>query len=546
MATMATRFLDSNVQLTITSYLITMIFCLYALFYLVTKIRPSQFRTMFAISQAMTILWVFFALSERVMPSFTEIYFNVRCALICINFIAPLWLITILFYTERLPRKNYWLIPAIMAVPLALCVPLVSPPSAEISKLYIKEITFDEQARHLVEFWGPFEAATGIAALCCTFVIFYFLYSWFQKHYSIKLIEKTAMLLALCLPIALHYFDYFNNASYDVTPLAFSILGVVTIYLAEKRQFFNAVPSLVWNIFNETKESMAVLSPDGSVNLNKTFIEVFGACEDDFTAFAEDLLPGLSTYFQEPQDVSGLETERGGIYYEISISSVLDRKRKVLGKLVTINDVSEAKKLALAKERVRIASVMHDNIGNRLVASINNLNLALMKPALEEARPLLDLAATSTASSLMMLRRTVEGLSPVNFRETRLVPLLESVINRISASGVCADLQISGDIETLPAPLKEFIYNSCQEALTNSVVHGRAENINVDLKYTAGLLIMDVTDNGRGCEKVFKNNGLTTMESRAKALGGTIRFGPGLSGGFGIYVEIPNKGDEQG
>ncbi|MCL1808192.1 MAG: histidine kinase [Clostridiales bacterium] len=536
--------MDSHVQLTVVTYLISMLFCLYALFYLVTKIRPSHFRTMFAITQIVTLFWLFFALNEKILPTFPEILFNVRCSLICINFVASLWLITILFYTERLPRQNYWLIPAILAVPSILCIPLLTPPSSEVFKLYIKEIYLDPP-RVLHELWGPFEKATGLAALCCTLVIFFFLFSWFQKNYSIRRIEKTAMLIALCLPITLHYYDSFNGVSYDVTPLAFSLMGIVTIYLAEKRQFFNALPSLIWNIFNETKESMAVLDADGSVNLNKTFIDVFGFRESDFMAFVDSLHPELSLYFREQRNIAGLEIEKDGFFYEISISNMLDRRKKVLGQLMTINDVSEAKKLALAKERARIASVMHDNMGNRLVASINNLNLALLKPNLEEAKPLLDLVATSTASSLMMLRKTVEGLAPVDFCETHLVPLLESVINRISASGVITDLQISGDIEKLHATLKEFVYNSCQEALTNSVIHGRAENIVVKLG-CSDVLTMDIVDNGRGCEKIQKNNGLAAMESRAVSLGGKIRFGSPSSGGFGIHAEVPAKGDGQG
>ena len=538
---MVVRYLDSHIQLVVTSYLITMLFCLFALFYLVTKSRRSQLRTSFAMAQIVTIMWLLFALRERVSPGFAEILFNIRASLICINFTAPLWLITILFYTERLHKKNYWLIPTILALPLALSVPMLFPATSDIFRLYIKEIFMDEQARILYEIWGPLEMATSIYALCCTFLVFCSLLSHFRKNSLIKPLEKTAALLALWSPIGIHYFDYIGNMPFDLTPLAFSLWGAVIIYLSFHRQFFNAVPSLVWNIFNVTKESMAVLGADGSVNVNKNFAAVFGDREADFLDFAEELSAGLSLCIQEKRDIAGFEAEKNGVHYEVSIKNVPDRRKKFLGQLITITDVSETRQLTVARERVRIASVLHDNMGNSLIASINNLHLASLQPTLEETRPYMDMAATSTAASLMTLRKIVEGLSPVNFQETGLIPLIESVINRISASGVYAGLQISGDAEKLPVCLKEFIYNTCQEALTNSVIHGKAENIVIKLECGESMIKLDIVDDGRGCEKISKNNGLTTMERRAKALGGKIRFGSPSFGGFGIYAEIPIK-----
>jgi signal transduction histidine kinase len=416
---------------------------------------------------------------------------------------------------------------------------MLFPVSSGIFKLYIKEIYMDEQLRILYESWGPFEQATSFYATCCILTISLLLIKHFRNTKSVKLHETMAALLALASPIGVHFFGLFIKAPFDLTPLAFSLWGLVTIYLSYHRHFFNVLPSLVWNLFDVTRESMVVLGADGSVNANKMFSAVFGSRSNDFLNFAEELSTGLSEYIQQKQAISGLGAEKNGVYYEISVKNVFGRKNNVLGQVVTINDVSETKQLTLEKERARIASGLHDSMGNRLIASINNLNLAYIMCTHEESRTYIDNAATSVVASLMTLRQIVEGLSPVDFNEVKLVPMIESVINRISASGISAVIQASDNLEELPNCMKEFIYNACQEALTNSVIHGKAESIIIKLEYASGILSLDIVDDGRGCETVSKNNGLTAMECRAQDLGGKIRFDSSSGVGFGIYAEIP-------
>ena len=220
-------------------------------------------------------------------------------------------------------------------------------------------------------------------------------------------------------------------------------------------------------------------------------------------------------------------------------------KSETVNQHITISDITEAQQLALAKERARIASDLHDNMGNRLISSINNLNLALIQPTLETARPFIDAAASSARASLMALRKIVEGLSPVNFDEAELIPLINSVIDRVSAAGIRADLRICGDMEKLSAQQKEFIYNACQEALMNAVIHGKADGVYIKLSRAANFLNVDIVDNGLGCAKIVKNRGLAAMEERVKTLGGTIRFASPSVGGFGIYAEIPAKAGEE-
>ena len=117
--------------------------------------------------------------------------------------------------------------------------------------------------------------------------------------------------------------------------------------------------------------------------------------------------------------------------------------------------------------------------------------------------------------------------------------MIESVIDRIAGCGISVGINISGELENLSALIKEFVYNACLEALTNSVVHGKAENMIIELECTSGMLRLKIADDGQGCRIISKSNGLSAMENYAKTLGGKIGFVSTSSGGFGIYAEIP-------
>jgi len=538
---MVIRQFDYQIQLMVTSYLLTMLLCMISLCYIILMSGRSALRASFVITQVVTIIWLMFAIFERVSHNLVEILINIRISLICLNFIAPLWLITILLYTELITIKNRRLIAAILTVPSILIMPLLFPVHSDMFKLYIKDIYFDEGLRALRQVWGPFESATLIIALCGILTCFYVLTRYFNKRSKIKLIERIVALLVIWSPIIAHYAGLRFNAPFDLTPLAFALWGTVTIYLSNRRQFLNAMPALVWNVFNETGESMAVLGEDGAVNVNRTFTEVFGPFDGDFGQFADAHFPGLYGLISQRQDFDGFEAENDGAYYEISMKNVCDKRKKSLGRLVTLKDVSAVKQLAQAAERTRIASGLHDSLGNRLIASINYLQMASSQQTAESARPFIDSAATCSVSSLMTLRKIVEGLTPVDFSNSRLASLLVSVCNRISATGVNAGVQIIGEPEALPARIKEFIYNTCQEALTNSIIHGKAKKISVKLHISEDTMDLGITDDGQGCANVSRNNGLSAMDNNSKALGGSASFESPESGGFSVRIKIPLK-----
>ena len=549
-----TTYLDEKLQLMVTTYMITLMICVFSLCLFILRSKKSAIKTSFSIVITVMVIWLFFAIRQRVSTTYDEVLFNMRINLICINFIAPVWLVATLYYTKVLGERSRYIVLTILLLPLILSVPLFFPSSSDIFMLYVKEFSMDEKNRITYEVWGIFESVMVKSTFLCVLLSFSSLFRYLVKRPQIALIEKIILLCGIWLPILVNYiytYEWFGKLPFDLTPLSFAFVLLIIVYLSFRRQFFNMTPYLTSNIFNEIKDSILVIDPDYMViDYNKAFIEEF----NNFEAKSEiDIFELFDCVFVNPEYAKELifsnqknscieiESIRGDEQklYEISAKAVDNKRRKNLGTIVIIRDISELKRLTLIEERSRIARGIHDNMGNRLVAAINNLNLALIQPTMDSVSKFINSALVSSTSSLLMLRRIIEGLSPVNFDKSGIVNLIKSIANRTIASGTEVDFTHDGDFETIPHSLKELIYSICQEAIMNSLVHGRAEKVSILLVNNGSVLLLHICDDGIGCDKIVKNNGLTNMEDRVMIAGGEINIETPATGGFKVAIEIP-------
>lgn len=107
------------------------------------------------------------------------------------------------------------------------------------------------------------------------------------------------------------------------------------------------------------------------------------------------------------------------------------------------------------------------------------------------------------------------------------------------------DLSCDKRLEDLHNPqLACAIYRICQEAMTNSLRHGKAKNMKIVLASTDGAINLLIEDDGMGCGEIKKGWGLTGMEERVAELKGKIEYGLGRERGFRINIEIPLAGPE--
>jgi signal transduction histidine kinase len=138
-------------------------------------------------------------------------------------------------------------------------------------------------------------------------------------------------------------------------------------------------------------------------------------------------------------------------------------------------------------------------------------------------------------ASLQELRRSIQ-------HQTQIGDLLESLhklIANFEASGIQIDFSVEGMMDDIQPRYSEVLYRICQEALTNAARHGKAKQAAIVLRFNLDTIVLDISDNGRGSQKITKGMGLRGMEQRVKELKGMIEYGAMKEGGFRIKVEVP-------
>jgi signal transduction histidine kinase len=211
--------------------------------------------------------------------------------------------------------------------------------------------------------------------------------------------------------------------------------------------------------------------------------------------------------------------------------------------------------IATAAERVRIARELHDAVAHGLSIIVIQAQAGAgaldKRPAgtrtAEDTTALAALAAIETTGrdSLTEMRRLL-GLDPTDGPD--LAPLpgaadLPALVDRVSATGLRVDLDVTGDLSALPTGVGLSAYRIIQEALTNALKHaGARATVHIAVCRLADAVELTVADTGRGAggpPDELRGNGLRGMRERVALLGGTLAVGDHPGGGFQVRAHLP-------
>ncbi len=197
--------------------------------------------------------------------------------------------------------------------------------------------------------------------------------------------------------------------------------------------------------------------------------------------------------------------------------------------------------IAAVNERTRIAQDLHDSIGHGLIALSMNLEFIERATAKDNVK-IADAAAKAHTLSLKCindLRSAVSILKGEKISSEDLKAALSEIVENIRHSGVNISLAFEGSIENICPDMKECIYKTVREAVTNSLKNGKADHIQIELTVRGHLLTLSVDDNGIGCESIKKSHGLSGIEERLEKLGGKAEYKTEEGKGFLLRIQIP-------
>ena len=192
---------------------------------------------------------------------------------------------------------------------------------------------------------------------------------------------------------------------------------------------------------------------------------------------------------------------------------------------------------ATEAERRRIERDLHDGTQQRLVSIAMSLGLLESKlpgkPS--QAQPIVRETRQALAAALDELRELTQGIHPTILAERGLPVALDELCHR---AALPTHLQLDLSCR-LPDQVESAAYFVVSEALTNATKHSHGSEVRVKAACAAGLLTIEVADDGIGGAAAGHGTGLRGLTDRVEALGGTLTVSSPPGRGTTLRAEFP-------
>jgi signal transduction histidine kinase len=263
----------------------------------------------------------------------------------------------------------------------------------------------------------------------------------------------------------------------------------------------------------------------------------------------------MAGYWQEPYLGVLDPSFYGGLLSVIAIAVVPAMiALLVRGRRESEREVREQERRRYAyEERLRIARDVHDVVGHSLAVITMQAGVALhLLDKERSAHPRPDQVASSleaikkTSRQAMAELRTTLEVFRADAEEPRS-PLpgldrLDDLVDGLRSAGRDVTLireQSQDDLQEVPAAVDQAAFRIVQESLTNIVRHAPAAHATVRSTRQAGMLTIEVTDDGPAVRVPPDGNGIRGMRERARAVGGAVRVSVRKPSGLAVRADLP-------
>jgi len=236
--------------------------------------------------------------------------------------------------------------------------------------------------------------------------------------------------------------------------------------------------------------------------------------------------------------VSGLIFGVGFLFYRIRTNLLREeneRKKRFSEQLIDSQE----------QERRRIASELHDGLGQQILVIKNRVELAKKKAGnIIELEEELDEIMQSAVISIGEVRSISHGLRPVHLEKFGLTEAIENLCEELQNT---LSIEWSYHIDNVDKAIHEnkeiHFYRVVQEGVKNIIKHSSAKEASVLIKRTDRTISVTIWDNGKGFDLVrngiSEGLGFLGMHERIQSLGGIIDIQSVIKNGTTIKIEIP-------
>ena len=227
-------------------------------------------------------------------------------------------------------------------------------------------------------------------------------------------------------------------------------------------------------------------------------------------------------------------TERHRIEEELRMASQANRE---LNSYLALSE-----KIAEDRERKRIAREIHDTLGHALTgisAGIDAVKV-LVDIDTNRAKEQLNNVSVVVRDGIRDVRGSLNKMRPGALENNTLKEALIKIIREYEAiSNLEIHLRYEWDNIDLDIAKEDIVFRVIQESITNSVRHGHAKTIWIELLEEESY-VMTIRDDGVGFDELHYGYGLKQMQERLMIIGGSVHFEN--RDGFYTHIEIPKIG----
>src|SRR4051794_14887669 len=205
-----------------------------------------------------------------------------------------------------------------------------------------------------------------------------------------------------------------------------------------------------------------------------------------------------------------------------------------------------SRELSVVEERNRVARELHDSVTQNLFGVVLAAEAAttLLDRDTAAARAQLARVQELARAGMEELRSLIFELRPAALADEGLAATLRKhvgVLRRVYDQDIA--LHVAGTPRVGGATDGDVL-RIAQEAVNNALHHARASRIDVALDARNGTLALTVADDGVGFDPAApalraRRLGLTSMEERARALGGALTIDSRPGSGTRVRLEVP-------
>ncbi len=217
--------------------------------------------------------------------------------------------------------------------------------------------------------------------------------------------------------------------------------------------------------------------------------------------------------------------------------ALLQSKHRFSNRLIAAQDA----------EQKRVASELHDGIGQNLMVIKNRLNRLLKAGLAPQLSRQLNFAAEVTQKTIHELRGLSHRLHPHQLDRLGLAIAIEAMVNdALKDAGIRVSYQIDPVDQLLDRERSLHLYRITQEAIRNILTHADAKEVSIRLTASANRVDLHIADNGCGIQALWFDRhdysrafGLSSICERVHLMGGEVEITNRQPRGLALDISIP-------